>query len=111
MPHMTIYIPFGDDEAEVVGDFTPEDPGCRYLSNGDPGWPPTLAEFYIEKFIVNGNDILQELMQMYKKSDNTKFVWYIDYITPLLIEKAEEEYNEQIQQDMLDRCTDREYYE
>lgn len=89
MPSMTLYIPFGDDEAEIVGTFVPARKGCNYLRNGDPGYPPEPADFYIDRFIVNGNDIMQEVMQMYKKVDNDTFGEYIDYITPLLIEQAQ----------------------
>lgn len=82
MPYMTLYIPFGDGDAEVVGTFLP-------AYEGSHNEPPEPADFYIHRFIVYGNDITQELMMMYKKVDNEKYEWYIDYITPLLIEQAQ----------------------
>lgn len=82
MPYMTLYIPFGGGDAEIVGTYIPAYAGSH-------NEPPEPADFYIDRFIVNKNDILQEVMQMYKKVDNCKYEWYIDYITPLLIEQAQ----------------------
>lgn len=41
--------PINDDELEVEieYDYTPGDPGCRTLRNGDPGWPPSPPEIEI----------------------------------------------------------------
>lgn len=107
MPHMTLYIPFGDDEAEVMGRFTPSTPGCNYLRNGDPGYPPEPADFCIDHFNVNGVDIIEDLMQMYIKVDNKKYKWYIDHITPLLIEKAEQDIRDGI--DIPDEDSDNDW--
>lgn len=54
------YSTIGDGEVEVLVDWeiTPGDPGCRYMNNGDPGYPPEPAEVEITAaWIVFGNPI------------------------------------------------------
>ena len=51
----TVYI-FDDDdyELEITGDYTPDQKGCNYLKNGDPGYPDEPATFEIDEVKRDG---------------------------------------------------------
>jgi hypothetical protein len=50
-------------EVDVEGRFTKGDPGCLYLSNGDPGHEPTPDEFEIHSVKWDDIDITDKLQQ------------------------------------------------
>ena len=48
----------GEVECLIEYDFSPGDPGCHTMRNGDPGWPPTGADIDITCITtVSGVDI------------------------------------------------------
>jgi hypothetical protein len=44
-----LFVERGDEEIEllITGTFYKGDKGCRTMANGDPGWPPTPAEWEV----------------------------------------------------------------
>ena len=52
MTKLTVTI-YREVEIQVEVSYTPGDPGCRTMRNGDPGWPPSPAEVEIESGLVN----------------------------------------------------------
>lgn len=53
-------ITYNDQEIIVDGDYIPGEPGVRTYSSGDPGYPDSPAEFYINKiFDITGKDITE----------------------------------------------------
>ena len=50
-------------DIEFEGYATPETPDVFYLSNGDPGYPGSPAEFQITKATWNGVDITAALQK------------------------------------------------
>ena len=45
-------------ECLIEYDYTPGDPGCHTMRNGDPGWPPTGPEITINRITtVSGVDV------------------------------------------------------
>lgn len=101
MIEMAIEFPFGDGYAYVTGTFVPFRAGKTNCRNDD-ACPDEPADFYIKSFIVGNVDIFDEIDRMYVRSVmGSEKVWYIDYITPSLIEIAEKQYNEEVQMRML----------
>lgn len=65
-------------EVDVDGKYYPADPGKWTLSNGDPGYPPTPAEYEINKVMWGDLDITDTLSE----ED-------LDYITEVMLDEAE----------------------
>lgn len=77
---ITFTITLGQDglrqqcDVTYTGKFIPGDPGVHTFSNGDPGYPPSPAEFDIESIEVNGDvSLLIEDIQEYVNKEFTKF--------------------------------------
>ena len=56
---------FEEDTLQITGLFTPGDPGCQFLPNGDPGYPSDAGE--VDDIIVTlkGRDITDYLTSKY----------------------------------------------
>ena len=48
---------------EVFFEYTPEDPGCHTMRNGDPGWPGSDSELEILDVKVRGRSVLKFLTE------------------------------------------------
>ena len=65
-------------EVDVDGTYIAADPGVWRYSNGDPGYPPTPAEYEINKVMWGDLDITDTLSE----ED-------LDYITEVMLNEAE----------------------
>jgi hypothetical protein len=71
---------------EVEADYMPGDPGCRTLSNGDPGWPPEAAEVEVTSVKV-------------KTPNEVATIDILSALTPEQIEYLEEQAVESLDED------------
>ena len=65
-------------EVDVDGTYIAADPGVWRYSNGDPGYPPTPAEYEINKVMWGDLDITDILSE----ED-------LDYITEVMLDETE----------------------
>lgn len=76
---------------EVSGQYEPGDPGVWTYSNGDPGYPPTPSNFYIEGIELIKGELLDFVSEIENKAKKSKYCDLIETFENLTIEKIEEE--------------------
>lgn len=76
---------------EVSGQYEPGDPGVWQYSNGDPGYPPTSSEFYIEGIELKQGELLGLVNEIEAQARHKRGFVFEDEIENMVIQKIEEE--------------------
>lgn len=65
MSHPThVDLTFGEVTIRFSGVYTPGDEGCHTLPNGDPGHPPTPAEFEWDKAFIGELEVTEMVAEL-----------------------------------------------